>query len=252
MLCVLLFVCYVYTFVALFSISLHALGYRENIGTQVLLVFTYVLDIVLVGDFILRFNIASETITELKDIRESYKWSLLFWIDLLAILPIEILATTETIFHKRWHLFAFLRLNRLFKAVRISIPRFFTNLENNLKYSIGKVRAIKFTIYIILTTHISPCVWFWTPVLTKRWNFSENESRARIHGRAKPEPGVNHSYRELSGDVVESQKRRSHPGGKTPIGDMPLSLQEDVTYEESRDFLEKVPIFMETGARFLR
>ena len=63
MLCVLLFVCFVYTFIASFSISLHALGYGENTVTQVLLVFTYVLDIVLVGDFILRFNIASETIT---------------------------------------------------------------------------------------------------------------------------------------------------------------------------------------------
>ena len=29
-----------------------------------------------------------------------------------------------------------------------------------LNYSIGKVRAVKFTIYIILITHISGCVWF--------------------------------------------------------------------------------------------
>ena len=60
---VLLFICYVYTFIASFSISLHALGYGKNIFTQVLLVVTYVLDTVLVGDFILRFNMASETIT---------------------------------------------------------------------------------------------------------------------------------------------------------------------------------------------
>ena len=60
---VLLVISFVYTFVASFSISLHALGYGENTVTQVLLVFTYLLDIVLVGDFILRFNMASETIT---------------------------------------------------------------------------------------------------------------------------------------------------------------------------------------------
>ena len=60
---VLLVICFLYTFVASFSISLHALGYGENTGTQVLLVFTYLLDIVLVGDFILRFNMASETTT---------------------------------------------------------------------------------------------------------------------------------------------------------------------------------------------
>ena len=60
---VILFVCFVYTFVASFSISLHALGYGKSTGTQVLLVLTYLMDIVLVGDFILRFNMASHTIT---------------------------------------------------------------------------------------------------------------------------------------------------------------------------------------------
>ena len=62
-LCVLLFICFVYTFISSFSISLHALGYVKNIYTQILLVLAYVLDIVLVGDFILRFHMASETIT---------------------------------------------------------------------------------------------------------------------------------------------------------------------------------------------
>ena len=62
-LCVLLFICFVYTFISSFSISLHALGYGKNIYTQILMVLAYVLDIVLIGDFILRFNMASETIT---------------------------------------------------------------------------------------------------------------------------------------------------------------------------------------------
>ena len=245
----LLTICFVYTFVASFSISLHAIGYGENVVTQVILVITYLLDVVLVADFIMRFNMASDTTTgrvvwnldlttfqgngpicslyiegllyqkpwynefvekhpkcslyrgiadnhwykstgvllinaaiwlatllairnsipqftvllsaeskratckslrpawrppslqnydmkaqqrlinnpfffnfslELKDIRKSYKWSLLFWIDLLAILPIEIFATLQTDFHQRWHSFAFLRLNRLLKAIRVS------------------------------------------------------------------------------------------------------------------------------------
>ncbi|RMX52129.1 hypothetical protein pdam_00015157 [Pocillopora damicornis] len=42
------------------------------------------------------------------------------------------------------------------------------------------------------------------------------------------------------------------PGGRRLIEDMPLSLQMDVTYEETKDYLEKVPIFMETDAIFLR
>ena len=56
---------------------------------------------------------------ELKEIRKSYKWSLFFWIDLLAILPIEVFAPSGTDFHNRWHHFAFLRLNRLIKAIRV-------------------------------------------------------------------------------------------------------------------------------------
>ena len=59
----LVFICFVYTFVASFSISLHALGYGESVGTQVLMAFTYLLDAVLVADFILRFNMGSGNTT---------------------------------------------------------------------------------------------------------------------------------------------------------------------------------------------
>jgi len=60
---VLLVICFVYTFVGSFAVSLHALGYGENIGSMVLLGFTYLLDVVLVADFVLRFNMASVTTT---------------------------------------------------------------------------------------------------------------------------------------------------------------------------------------------
>ena len=60
---VLITICFVYTFVASFSISLRAIGYGETIGSQVLLVITYLLDVVLLADYLLRFNIASETTT---------------------------------------------------------------------------------------------------------------------------------------------------------------------------------------------
>lgn len=52
-----------YTFVASFSISLHALGYGEGVGSKALMSFTYLLDAVLVADFIMRFNMASGTTT---------------------------------------------------------------------------------------------------------------------------------------------------------------------------------------------
>ncbi|XP_022782902.1 cyclic nucleotide-gated cation channel alpha-3-like [Stylophora pistillata] len=118
LLSVLLFICFMYTFVASFSISLHALGFGESVGSKVLMAFTYLLDAVLVTDFIMRFNLASGTTTEIKDIRKCYRKSLLFWIDLLAILPIEIMALLQERHHEKWHLLAILRLNRLIKAVR--------------------------------------------------------------------------------------------------------------------------------------
>ena len=59
----LLIVCFVYTFIASFSISFHAIGYGETIGANVLFAFTYILDLVFVVDFFLRFNMATETKT---------------------------------------------------------------------------------------------------------------------------------------------------------------------------------------------
>lgn len=60
---VLLVICFVYTFVASFAVSLHSLGYGETTSSMVVMGCTYLLDAVLVGDFILRFNMASQTIT---------------------------------------------------------------------------------------------------------------------------------------------------------------------------------------------
>ncbi|XP_044173366.1 LOW QUALITY PROTEIN: uncharacterized protein LOC114949688 [Acropora millepora] len=331
-LAVLLIICFVYTFVATFSISLHALGYGENFPMKILLCFTYLLDAVLVADFIMRFNMASVMVTELKSIRKSYKWSLLFWIDLLAILPIEILATLQTSDHTMWHSFSFLRLNRLIKAIRI--PRFFTDLENNLNFDIGKVRAVKFTFYIFLVTHVSACVWFldncygetctatswaqhigrsgqvagvsdytaslyWAAAAMSSTGYGDIHAHDRdtqlisivvmlaglllygyclssiaatIANSAAPKVQffakmtAVHQFMEeqnLSKAVMERTEAyltilwRVHRGEAIPrvkslIEDMPLILQQDVSYEQTKDVLEKVPIFMETDENFIR
>ena len=44
-------------------------------------------------------------------------------------------------------------------------------------------------------------------------------------------PGITH-YVAFRGEAI--------PGGKTLIEDMPLSLQQDFTYEETKEILEKV------------
>ncbi|XP_074616516.1 uncharacterized protein LOC141875947 [Acropora palmata] len=331
-LAVLLIICFVYTFVATFSISLHALGYGENFPMKILLCFTYLLDAVLVADFIMRFNMASVMVTELKSIRKSYKWSLLFWIDLLAILPIEILATVQTNDHTMWHSFSFLRLNRLIKAIRI--PRFFTDLENSLNFDIGKVRAVKFTFYIFLVTHVSACVWFldncygetctatswaqhigrsgqvagfsdytaslyWAAAAMSSTGYGDIHAHDRdtqlisiavmlvglllygyclssiaatIANSAAPKVQffakmtAVHQFMEeqnLSKSIMDRTETyltilwRVHRGEAIPrvkslIEDMPLILQQDVSYEQTKDVLEKVPIFMETDENFMR
>ena len=60
---VLLVICFVYTFVGSFAVSLNALGYGETTFSKLFLGFTYLLDVILVGDFVLRFNMASVTTT---------------------------------------------------------------------------------------------------------------------------------------------------------------------------------------------
>ena len=55
---------------------------------------------------------------DLREIRRKYIGSFLFFVDLLAILPMELLAFTQD-GHDRWHAVSFYRLNRLVKAVRV-------------------------------------------------------------------------------------------------------------------------------------
>ncbi|XP_068721829.1 uncharacterized protein [Montipora capricornis] len=286
-------ICFMYSFVSTFSISLHALGYGQSVGMNVLLVFSYLLDAVLVADFFMRFNMASVMTIDLHSIRKSYKWSFLFWIDLFAILPIEIFAVTQTNLHDKWHSFSFLRLNRLLKAIRI--PRFFSNLENSLHFDIAKVRALKFTLYILLVTHISGCIWFldnchgesctptsWAQhigrdglvagvsdyVATLYWaaatmsstgygDIHAHDSDTQLICIAVMLAGLllyGYCLSSIAATITNSAapKGEAIPGVKRLIGDMPLILQQDVTYEQAKDVLEKVPLFMETDVNLIR
>ncbi|XP_068704187.1 uncharacterized protein [Montipora foliosa] len=326
---VIITVIFMYTFVSAYSISLHAIGYGN---APFLLVFMYLLDAVFVVDFVMRFNMASARTKDLHSIRKSYKWSLYFWIDLLAILPTEIFAVTQANSHDMWHFFAFLHLNRVMKVVRI--PLFFTKLENNLSFGIGKARAMKFAFNIVFITHISSCIWYlvncyketctpvsWAQHIGRRnlvacvsdyvaalyWAAATMTSTGYgdIHARgsvtqlistavmlaglvlygyffasitgtisnyAAPkveffakmtalrrfmeEQNLSKSLMEKT-DTYLSNLWRVHrgeviPGVKRLIGDMPLILQQDITYEQARDVLEKVPMFMEADANFIR
>ncbi|XP_032231588.2 uncharacterized protein LOC5507177 [Nematostella vectensis] len=155
---VLILVCFLYSFIASFSIVFHKLGYGESIGTNLLLAFSYLLDFVLVADFLLRFNLATAVTNDLKEIRANYIRTKLFWLDLVAILPIEVLAVFMPAKHLQWHALSFLKLNRLLKIGRLI--SYFNDLENRFGANVGNVRSIKFGFYILISTHICACLWF--------------------------------------------------------------------------------------------
>ena len=43
---------------------------------------------------------------------------------------------------------------------RTQLIAFFNELEGSLYISVAHVRILKFTFYILTTTHISACIWF--------------------------------------------------------------------------------------------
>ncbi|XP_048580862.1 uncharacterized protein LOC5507189 isoform X3 [Nematostella vectensis] len=144
------------SFVASFSVGLHHLGYGENIYMNIILFVSYILDAILICDFLLRFNLATAATSDLKKIRANYIRTKLFWLDLLAIIPIEIIAFGFS-GHFRWHMLSFLKLNRFFKIGRL--VSHFEELENRFDSSVANIRGLKYGIYILLTTHISACLW---------------------------------------------------------------------------------------------
>jgi hypothetical protein len=52
-------VCFFYPYVSSFSVSLHSLGYGESVTMTIILALTYVLDVILLADFLMRFNLAT-------------------------------------------------------------------------------------------------------------------------------------------------------------------------------------------------
>ncbi|XP_077978719.1 uncharacterized protein LOC144434138 [Glandiceps talaboti] len=157
-----LLVSFSYSYMACFTANQHTLGYGDTTGATVLLVISYFMDLILVADIFVKLRTAIATpngnLTDFASIRKHYCCSFRFVLDLMAIVPIELLCFVQPAGPLRWHLFSFLRLNRIIKYW--IVPNFFTKLEDDLDVDIGTIRFFKFFIYISLLSHWNACIWY--------------------------------------------------------------------------------------------
>ncbi|XP_070566365.1 uncharacterized protein [Ptychodera flava] len=157
-----LLVSFIYSYMASFTANQHTSGYGDSPGATALLVISYCLDLVLIADIFVKLRTAVATpngnLKDFASIRKHYCRSFGFVLDIIAILPLELLCFFQPAGHLRWHLFSFLRLNRVIKYW--IVPNFFSKLEDNLDVDIGTIRFFKFFIYISQLSHWHACIWY--------------------------------------------------------------------------------------------
>jgi len=99
-------------------------------------------------------------VKDLKKIRKYYfkSW---FWIDLLSILPFDVLGlVTNSAQLEKIHIIRIVRLLRLIKLVRIlKASRIYKRLENSIGISFALQSLIKFTFIVVIGSHWLACVW---------------------------------------------------------------------------------------------
>ena len=153
---------FLYTYVAFFQ------SYDDlftSTSGYVILTFGYIMDILVAVDFLFSFfkqiNTANGKIKDHSATIGAYVHSTLFWVDLLALLPLEILLVglelhdgeSENDFYTRQtQTLGYLRLNRCLKI--LVVPKFFDKIQNDLTTSTAMVRLIKFSIYILVSAQL--------------------------------------------------------------------------------------------------
>ncbi|XP_055341339.1 uncharacterized protein LOC129590239 isoform X2 [Paramacrobiotus metropolitanus] len=141
----------------------------DDTGGAGILVLVYFIDIVLYIDFAVGFLTQIITpngnISNHRAMAFSYLGSWSFWVDVLAIIPMEIFTValqqdpTESdadFYERQMHYFGYLRLNRCIKAFKL--PKFFDRLSDELATSMATIRTIKFCIYIILSSQLGASI----------------------------------------------------------------------------------------------
>ncbi|XP_071795542.1 uncharacterized protein [Asterias amurensis] len=133
-----------------------------NTGNLLLMTLMYIMDFVLLFDIIVRLRTAvstpNGTYKDFKSITDHYVKTPGFFLDVAAILPLDLLSLLVKEGNLRNNTLYFLSLNRLIKAWRV--PNYFKNLEKDLDVNIATIRFFKFFIYIALLSHWSSCLWY--------------------------------------------------------------------------------------------
>ncbi|XP_071956713.1 uncharacterized protein [Antedon mediterranea] len=158
----------VYPYVASFSASKVRSSSLQNTGSIPLLTCCYIMDFILFCDIFVRLRTAvvtpNGTYKDFKSIRDHYVNSWGFVVDVLAVLPLDLICLYTQDTDDRTIALYRLRLNRLVKYWRIL--DYFKNLEKDLNVKIGTIRVFKFVINISLLSHWSACFWYIVACIT--------------------------------------------------------------------------------------
>eukprot|EP00118_Oscarella_pearsei_P012897 m.98493 g.98493 ORF g.98493 m.98493 type:complete len:2159 (+) comp36987_c0_seq18:234-6710(+) len=135
------------------------------VGGITIVVFVYVVDFIFLMDVIISYKTASRGKDETSSDRivqaagwKGYCLSLRFVLDMLALIPLEIVAFAWPNPSERLRFAAYFRLNRMIRWYKI--PLYFFRLESGLDSNIGAVRLTKFFVYITTASHVVCCTWF--------------------------------------------------------------------------------------------
>ncbi|XP_064635102.1 uncharacterized protein LOC135492519 [Lineus longissimus] len=149
------------TFLACFAGFQEDSGYGSPSFGYILIAVGYILDFFLWSDVVVNLRTAVYTPNGImqseKEIIRNYAKNYLF-VDLVSILPIELICLAAQTTQQKWILFAFLKLNRLIKVVKAADH--FQKLEASLDQDIVSIRMAKCIVYISLLSHCFACVWF--------------------------------------------------------------------------------------------
>lgn len=108
-------------------------------------------------------------VTDLKKLAKNYTKSKTFWLDVLAVIPTDVLY------------FAFphqslIRLNRLFKCHRIGDFSERTEMRTN---SPNTFRILKLSIVIFVLFHWNACIWF---IISRTYGYEGKTDRMLKYG----------------------------------------------------------------------
>ena len=148
---------FLHTYIVAYNTSFGNTGYGSAFG------FFYIIDVLYYIDIILHTRTAIKDdsgapIDSPKLIFISYVCSPAFWLDMLSVVPVELLCLGISDLRRRWVNITLVRTNRLLKLHNVFT--FFQKQKFDIATSAISVHVAKLFLIIVGTTHVCACVWF--------------------------------------------------------------------------------------------